>query len=235
MAGDEALLLAAVAPTWTGSDRAASGRNAVEAGAKVLLMDDGLQNPSLSKTLSLLVVDGATGFGNGRVMPAGPLRERVESAASRCRAAVLIGPDLSGVLAQLPPTLTVLRASLEQGGEIAALVGHRVLAFAGIAKPNKFFLGLEQAGVELAACTPFPDHHVFSASELADLTANAKALNAVLVTTPKDATRLPADVTVHVVGVRLRWSIEAAVDALLDELIFGQTQLESTSHNRPMR
>ena len=74
-------------------------------------MDDGLQNPSLEKTMSLLVVDGAAGFGNGRVLPAGPLREPVAAASSRCRAAVLIGPDTSGALARLPPDFPVLRGA----------------------------------------------------------------------------------------------------------------------------
>ncbi|MDE2517533.1 MAG: tetraacyldisaccharide 4'-kinase, partial [Rhodospirillales bacterium] len=96
--GDEALLLAGLAPTWIGADRAASARAAIAAGAAALVMDDGLQNPGLAKTLSLLVIDGATGFGNGRVLPAGPLREPVAAGAARADAAVLIGADRSGAL-----------------------------------------------------------------------------------------------------------------------------------------
>jgi tetraacyldisaccharide 4'-kinase len=221
ISGDEALLLAQAAPTWTGADRAASAREAVAAGAEVLLMDDGLQNPSLAKTLSLLVVDGATGFGNGRVLPAGPLRERVETAASRCRAAVLIGPDVSGAVAQLPPMLTVLRADLVQDDAIASLMGQPVFAFAGIAIPDKFFSALERSGIDLVGREAFADHHVFTAGELAGLREKAKARNAVLATTPKDAVRLPADFAVHVVGVRLVWHAEAAIEALLDELLAG--------------
>ncbi len=155
--GDEALLLAEVAPTWIGADRAASARAAVAAGAQVLVMDDGLQNPGLHKDLSLLVVDGASGFGNGRVLPAGPLREPVQAGAARCQAAVLIGPDGVG-----PLPLPVLRASLRPGPEIAGWVGRRVLAFAGIARPEKFFTMLADAGVIVAATVPFPDHHPFS-------------------------------------------------------------------------
>jgi tetraacyldisaccharide 4'-kinase len=221
--GDEALLLAASAPTWTGADRAASAQAAIAAGAECLLMDDGLQNPSLAKTVSLLVVDGATGFGNGRVLPAGPLREPVAAAGARCRAAVLIGEDSRGALARLPPDLPVLRADLVQGEEAATLAGRRAFAFAGIAIPNKFFSGLERAGVMLAGRAAFPDHHSFTSAELARLTANARALDAVLVTTPKDAVRLPAGFKVQVVDVRLVWENEFAIEALLDELVAGSS------------
>ena len=215
--GDEALLLARVAPTWIGADRAASARAAVEAGADMLLMDDGLQNPTLEKTFSLLVIDGATGFGNGRVLPAGPLREPVASAVSRCRAAVLIGPDISGAASRLPPGFPILRAALMQGEEVAALKSQRVFAFAGIAIPDKFFSGLERAGVEISGREAFPDHHPFRAADLRRIEAQAKALNAVLVTTPKDAVRLPPSIRARtvVVGVRLVWEDEAALASLL--------------------
>ncbi len=150
-----------VAPTWIGADRAASARAAVAAGAQVLVMDDGLQNPGLHKDLSLLVVDGASGFGNGRVLPAGPLREPVPAGAARCQAAVLIGPDAVG-----PLPLPVLRARLRPGPEIAGWVGRRVLAFAGIARPEKFFTMLADAGVIVAGHGPFPDHHPFTEADL---------------------------------------------------------------------
>jgi tetraacyldisaccharide 4'-kinase len=217
--GDEALLLAAVAPTWIGADRAASARAAVAAGASVLLLDDGLQNPTLAKDLALLVVDGATGFGNGRVLPAGPLREPVAAAAARCQAAVLIGDDATGALARLPPELPVLRARLRQGPELAALRDRRVVAFAGIAHPDKFFAPLAAAGLDLVQTRPFPDHHRFTARELADLREAATRQRAVLVTTPKDAERLPAELRsrVHVVGVGLVWDDPAAIDAMLAE------------------
>ena len=223
--GDEALLLAAVAPTWTGADRAASARAAVAAGATVLLMDDGLQNPSLCKDFSFLVVDGATGFGNGRVMPAGPLREPVGVGAARCQAAVAIGAPMP-----LPAWLPVLRASLVQGPEIAALRGRRVLAFAGIAYPDKFFTPLAAAGADLVRRMPFPDHHPFSRRELESLLADAVRLDAIPVTTPKDAVRLPADIRarVQVVGVGLAWDDEAALMALLDGIVApGQSGAEN--------
>ncbi len=177
LTGDEALLLSAFAPTWIGADRAASARAAVAEGAEILLMDDGLQNPTLAKTMSLLVVDGTTGFGNGQVLPAGPLREPVTTAAARCRAAVVIGADRSGVVKQLPNEMAILTACLTQDG-VDALAGKRVLAFAAIAFPEKFFSGLEQAGVNVVGRAPFPDHHVFTRPELDRLRRDARKLEA---------------------------------------------------------
>jgi tetraacyldisaccharide 4'-kinase len=218
--GDEPLLLAEVAPTWTGADRAASARAAVAAGAEVLMLDDGLQNPTLCKDLSLLVIDGATGFGNGRVMPAGPLREPVAAGVSRCQAAVLIGSDLAGAAAVLPRGLPLLRARLVHGPEVDALAGRKVLAFAGIASPEKFFATLAEAGVVLAGRKGFPDHHPYTDPELRRLLAEAARLDAVLVTTAKDAVRLPAALRaeVFVAGVAIAWEDAAAIEALLLQL-----------------
>jgi tetraacyldisaccharide 4'-kinase len=218
LTGDEALLLAAVAPTWIGADRAASAQAAVEAGADVLLMDDGLQNPTLRKSFSILVIDGGTGFGNGRVLPAGPLREPVDAAAARCRAAVLIGSDVTGALSRMPPDLSVLRASLQQESSIGRLAGQRILAFAGIAIPDKFFGPLHRAGAVVAAARAFPDHHPYTARDLEALQRQAEVLQARLVTTPKDAVRLPPAfrARVTVIGVGLVWENRDEIDRLLD-------------------
>jgi tetraacyldisaccharide 4'-kinase len=219
LVGDEALLLSAVAPTWTGADRATTGRAAIEAGAAVLLMDDGLQNPTLEKSLSILVIDGRTGFGNGRVLPAGPLREPVANAAARCQAAVLVGPDETGALSRLPPGLPVLRADLVQDEAIGMLAGRVVLAFAGIAIPEKFFGPLRRAGAVVTAARAFPDHHPYTDRELEALRRDAGALGAVLVTTPKDAVRLPPGFPVAVIGVGLVWESADQVGQLLDSVI----------------
>jgi tetraacyldisaccharide 4'-kinase len=219
--GDEALLLGQAAPTWVGADRAASARAAVSAGAKVLLMDDGLQNPTLEKTLSFLVIDGRSGFGNGRVLPAGPLREPVAAAASRCEAAVLIGPDEKQAVARLPPALPVLRADLVQDSSINLLSGRSVVAFAGIALPEKFFAPLRQAGAILVAARPFADHHRYTARELDALWQEARERDAELVTTPKDAVRLPVAfrTQVNVIGVGLLWREPEKIDQLLARVI----------------
>jgi tetraacyldisaccharide 4'-kinase len=219
--GDEALLLAAVAPTFVAADRAAGARAAIAAGARVLVMDDGLQNPSLTKDFSLLVIDGADGFGNGWVIPAGPLREPVAAAAARCQAAVLIGDDRRGSAAALPAGLPVLRASLQAGPEVSDLAGQSVFAFAGIGRPEKFFATLEAAGARLAGRMTFADHHPFSDAELRRVLGEAVRLDAVPVTTPKDAVRLPAAIRekVRVVGVRLVWADVPALEALLDGVL----------------
>jgi tetraacyldisaccharide 4'-kinase len=184
-------------------------------------MDDGLQNPTLVKTASLLVIDGRTGFGNGRVLPAGPLREPVAAAAARCHAAVLIGEDTTGAINRLPPTLPVLRADLVQDPSVAALAGLKVLAFAGIARPEKFFEPLRHAGANLISTRPFPDHHPYTARELDQLLHHARHQQAIPVTTPKDAVRLPPSVRaqVIVVGVGLKWDEPAQIDRMLEKMI----------------
>ncbi len=217
MVGDEPMLLAQVAPTWVGADRAASARAAVAAGAEALVMDDGLQNPGLVQDAALLVIDGATGFGNGRVLPAGPLREPAAAAAARCRAAVMIGMDQRGARAALPAALPVLDAWLVPDQQLHGL---KVVAFAGIARPAKFHATLLQAGATLAATVDFADHHRFTLKELQAVLARARQLDAVPVTTPKDAVRLPPvwREQVRSVGVRLAWADEAALERLLLEV-----------------
>jgi tetraacyldisaccharide 4'-kinase len=219
--GDEALLLAGVAPTFVDADRAAAARAAIADGADVLVMDDGLQNPGLARTLSFLVVDGAVGFGNRRVMPAGPLREPVRAAAARCGACVVIGNDLTGAMGHLPPGMPVLRAMLRSEFAPSIAGGRPMLAFAGIARPDKFFESLEAAGAAIAARRAFPDHHIYRDGELRGLLAEAARLGAVPVTTPKDAVRLapPFAGQVRAIGVTLVWDEPAAIDMLLDRAL----------------
>ncbi|MXP63420.1 tetraacyldisaccharide 4'-kinase [Roseomonas sp. M0104] len=218
--GDEALLLAATRPTWVAADRAAGARAAVGAGAQAIVMDDGLQNPTLEKDLSLLVIDGSYGFGNGYIIPSGPLREPVAAAAARCRAAVLIGEDETGAAAALPPGLPVLRARLAPGPEAELLAGQPVFAFCGIANPRKFFTTLQQAGAVLAGRVAYADHYPFDAGDMRDLLAQAEALRAIPVTTRKDYVRIPPAFRnrVTVLSVKLEWEEPVSIEALLDPL-----------------
>jgi tetraacyldisaccharide 4'-kinase len=214
--GDEALLLAEAAPTVVSRDRAAGARLALAEGAGVIIMDDGLQNPALQKTLSLLVIDGGYGFGNALLLPAGPLREPVADAAARCQAAILIGEDETGALALLPPDLPVLRADLLP--DCAQPLGRRpVFAFAGIGRPGKFFRSVLALGADITGTREFPDHHVYTAADATALLNAAADKGATLVTTAKDHVKLPPslrDATL-VVTARLAWEDEEALEALL--------------------
>lgn len=218
--GDEALLLAELSPVWVGADRAASARAAVAAGADVILMDDGLQNPSLQKTASLLIVDGVTGFGNGHLLPAGPLREPVAAAVARCRAAVVIGRDQAQVLGRLSGTIPVLTATMQPDAALSDVSGKPVVAFAGIGHPEKFFTMLRGQGVVVAMEKPFADHHPFSDAEMSALVTIAQQNAARLVCTRKDYVRVPRQFRGEVtpVGLRLLWDDPSALDGFLTEI-----------------
>jgi tetraacyldisaccharide 4'-kinase len=217
--GDEALLLAAAGPCWVGADRAAAARAAVAAGAAALLLDDGLQNPTLVKDFCALVIDGSTGFGNERLLPAGPLREPVAAAAARCRLAVMIGADRTDAATRLPRTLPILQARMAFGDDMRALAGQAVFAFAAIGRPQKFFLSLLEAGISLAGTRSFADHHVYAPDELAALRADAASCDARLVTTMKDFVRLPMAARTGVTPLRthLAWANEPSIEAFLLE------------------
>ncbi|HXL98832.1 MAG TPA: tetraacyldisaccharide 4'-kinase [Rhizomicrobium sp.] len=214
-AGDEPLMLAAAAPVIVARDRRAGAELADNSGADAIVMDDGHQNFALVKDISIVVIDAETGFGNGRVLPAGPLREPVAQGLARADAVVLVGdgaPDLKGYSGPL------LRARLVPA-DVLGLKGARVVAFAGIGRPEKFFETLRALGAELIEARGFPDHHVYSASEIARL--KAKARGALLVTTEKDFVRLtPAERDdVHFLPVRAAFDDAHAFARLLDRIV----------------
>ncbi|WPZ35778.1 tetraacyldisaccharide 4'-kinase [Thalassobaculum sp. OXR-137] len=216
--GDEPLLLAAAAPTVIARDRAAGARLLEEIGIDVIVMDDGLQNPSLIPTLSLLVVDGGAGIGNGQLMPAGPLREPWDAALQKSAAVVLIGDDRTGIATRVGDRRPLLRAVLEPSPASLTLRGQRVLGFAGIGRPDKFRETLTEIGAELVGFQAFADHHAYRPLEVMELVERAVGLNAIPVTTAKDAVRLPPEARpmVTVVDVSLSWRDPAAIAALLD-------------------
>lgn len=189
--GDEAILLARVAPAWIGADRAAAAFAAAAAGADCLILDDGFQNPALAKDFSLVVIDGATGFGNGKVMPAGPLREPVARGLARADAALVMGEDRSGLLPRLARRLPAFAARLEPRGDFARLSGARVVAFAGIGRPQKFFDTLAALGAQVVRTFVFADHHPYLPTDIEPILADARRLDARPVTTEKDAVRIP--------------------------------------------
>ena len=217
--GDEPLLLSRQAPTWIARDRAAGAKAAAEAGADLIVMDDGLQNPHLFKDLSLIVVDGAYGFGNGRIMPAGPLREPVADGVGRADAVVLMGPDETAAMQQLDANIPLLHAALKAQPD-AALDGQAVVAFAGIGRPEKFFATLETLGCRIVERHAFADHHVYDAAEIDGLLSQAAAAKALPITTEKDWMRLSAThrEKVRALPVSVEWRDSAALDALLERI-----------------
>jgi tetraacyldisaccharide 4'-kinase len=212
--GDEPLLLAATAPCWVARDRAAGARAAEAAGAQLILMDDGLQNPGLAKDLSLIAIDGGYGFGNGAVMPAGPLRESLARGLAHTDAAIILGADETGVAGRLAGKPVLLARPRVLG---PALKSRAVVAFAGIGRPEKFFRNVETTGANLVARHAFADHHTYTETELDRLLAEARAASAVLLTTDKDRVRLsPAWQTrVEALPIEIAWDDEAALDRLL--------------------
>ncbi len=189
--GDETLLLAACAPTIMAKNRAHGAKTAADAGAKIILMDDGFQNPTLKKDFSFVVVDGHFGFGNGRLLPAGPLREPLQQGLARADAFVLIGEDRHGLAPMLSAKHTLIRAHMELDESVNHIRGQRVVAFAGIGRPEKFFRSLREFGCEVKNATGFPDHYRFRESDLLALRAQADKRKAILVTTAKDYARIP--------------------------------------------
>jgi tetraacyldisaccharide 4'-kinase len=184
-------------------------------------MDDGHQHPGLAKDLSLIVVDGVQGFGNGRIVPAGPLRESVASGLARTDAVVLMGDDPNGLAAHLGEHLPVLRAHLALGPEWQALRGQKVVAFAGIGDPEKFYHALQAVGAQVVAFHPFGDHYGYAAADIEPMLDEAYALGAIPVTTGKDAVRLDPDQhqQVNVLTVTAAWDDVRALDVLLNRAI----------------
>jgi tetraacyldisaccharide 4'-kinase len=217
--GDEPLLLARGARTVLAHDRPAGARLCRTLGADVVVMDDGLQNPSLAKDLSLAVVDGGSGSGNGLAFPAGPLRAPLARQWRHVHGLVVIGAGAQGEALAVEAGsrgLPVHRGRLVPTAP-TAVVGQPVLAFAGIGRPQKFFETLAQAGASVIETRTFPDHHPYGAADLAALAAWADALGAMLVTTEKDMVRLPADFAAGVtaLGVTLRFDDEGSLLAQL--------------------
>lgn len=221
--GDEPLLLARAGRAYIGADRAEGARLAAAEGADLIVMDDGHQNPTLEKTLSVVVVDSVSGWGPGQVLPAGPLREPVETGLARADAVIVMtpSPDADPGYARLgleALEIPVLRAWLEPDGAPPA---GPLLAFAGIGRPQKFYDALTENGGELVETASFPDHHVFSRAEIDQLADLAESHNATLITTEKDWVRLPGDVQGGVTAwpVRARFAEPARLDALIGQAV----------------
>ncbi len=192
--GDEPLLLARVANTVVARDRPSGALLALAGGASLIVMDDGLQNPSLSRDFTLAVVDGGVGFGNGLLIPAGPLRAPLPAQLARTDAGLVIGEGEAGQRAEAilrEAGKPVFHGRLAPDAHAALkMLGARVVAFAGIGRPGKFFESLEACGAKIVARYAFGDHHPYRATEVAAMQRQASALDALLVTTEKDMVKI---------------------------------------------
>ena len=218
LVGDEALLLARHGTVWVSADRPAGAEAAAKAGADVIIMDDGFQNPTLEKTCAILLIDAGDPEGNGRVFPAGPMREPLARAKMRADIVVMIGADGQSAKSAAKEFGTPFAAWLEPAGPLAP---EKVVAFSGIGKPEKFFQSLRRWGYDVAQGIAYPDHHPFSAHDLAAIRKAAKQYDAKLVTTEKDFARLSEEDRrdIDAVSVRMRINDPEGLLTLLRPII----------------
>jgi tetraacyldisaccharide 4'-kinase len=213
--GDEPLLLAESAPVWIARDRAQAAQAAVKAGAQLLVLDDGHQNLTLAIDCALAVVDAATGFGNGHIVPAGPLRESIADGLARAQGIILMGEG-EAVDKNAFGSLPLARAHLQPVG-VESMAGMRAFAFAGIGRPQKFFDTVKQAGLNLVGTREFADHHAYHGGEIMKLLVQAEQADAILITTQKDWVRLepPFRLQVSVLMVKAMFDDAMSLEHLL--------------------
>lgn len=219
--GDEALLHARLAPTWVFADRLKSAKEAVKEGADILVMDDGFQNNKIQKDYNILVFDGARGLGNEHLLPAGPLREELQDALKRTDAVVILGEDKHNLKKKLEAFHgKIFEGTIDPHEDIERLCQKKLVAFAGIGNPHKFFSMLQKYNCHLAEAISFPDHHSFTSEELQCL--SEKESLGQLTTTLKDYVRLPEAFAKRVmpIKVKINWkeNIEEHLPIIKDRL-----------------
>ncbi|WP_282607522.1 tetraacyldisaccharide 4'-kinase [Pelagibius sp. Alg239-R121] len=225
--GDEALLLAEKATTWVSADRPSGAKAAAADGADIIVMDDGFQNPSLEKDLSLVVIDSGFGLGNGRVMPAGPLREPAKRGLARADAVILLGNENAALQQKLTEEFDrpLLQAGLAPKASAENRAKQAVFAFAGIGRPEKFYATLRDLSLEVLETRDFPDHHPYTDSEIDELLERAAALNAIAITTEKDTVRLSPQYRSRIatLPIEISWQNSSDVDVLIGPFVKGSS------------
>lgn len=218
--GDEPLLLSRVGPCWVGKSRVETAKAAIKDGARILILDDGLQDPSLKKDLSVLVVDGNYGFGNKFIMPAGPLRGHLTDTIKSCDVVLFIGNDSSDTIAVIRKhRKNIIRADLRPKKSINKNLSY--LAFAGIGNPEKFSDTLQKLGAEIKMAIAYPDHHSYTIPDIKYLKKQARELGATLVTTEKDMVKIPHEMQddIVVVPVELSFRNNTKIESLLKKIM----------------
>lgn len=206
--GDEPLLLAKFATTWVSVNRSEAGYEAIKNGADILIMDDGFQNNSIHKDMSFIVVDSTQGFGNQYVFPAGPLREPFSKGLNRADATIVIG---EGELSYLEGSKKIFHARFVEK-ESLKKKGERIIAFAGLGYPQKFKNSLKDAGYKVVEFYAYPDHHPYTITEIDKLLKQSKKRRTKLITTSKDAIRLPASYRKKVDVFKVNLEFQEAID-----------------------
>jgi len=233
--GDEALLLAAQAPTVISRNRPKGAALARAQGADVIVMDDGFQNPSLKQDIAFVVVDAETGFGNGRLIPAGPLRENVAPALARADAIILMGPQGDATIAPqlmtylLESSRPILQARLNADAPPLE-TQRRAIVFAGIGRPTKVLATAQAQGYEIADALAYADHHPYTDKDWKELTRMAEEHKAILLTTEKDAVRLTPEQRAHVevIAVHVDFESDDEINALLHKALSRNNSLAVT-------
>ena len=210
--GDESLLLSAVCPTWIGINRNKSVKLAASKGGNCIIMDDGFQNPTIHKDLSIIVINASQEFGNKRVIPSGPLRESINRGLSRTNLVVIIGEATPYLKKIIPDYIPIVTAKFNINNENKIFKGQKITAFAGIAYPEKFFTSLREQGAIILKEITYPDHHIYDENDLLSLAETANKTRSILVTTQKDFVRVPK-------------SYRSLVNTLQGEIIFENEEL----------
>ena len=185
--GDESIILSKIAPTWIGNNRIESIKNAQKMGAKIVILDDGIQDTSIKGDLNLLVFNGLQGLGNGKIIPAGPLREKLSDSIKKCHLSIIIDEDINNIANKLNNLLPIIKAKINIESEyLNNFKNKNVVAFCGLGFPEKFFKTIKEIGCNIRYKKSFPDHYQYKEKDLKELIDIAIKYNSLLITTEKD-------------------------------------------------
>ena len=219
--GDEPILLSEVAPTWVSKNKIQGAKSALKSDADIIIMDDGLQNNTIHKDLSILVIDGGYGFGNNKLIPAGPLRESVKSSSTKIDFIVFVNDPAKNVKMDLSVfKCPILQSNIETIADDIDL-NKKFSAFCGIARPEKFFASLKKIGINLTFSKSFPDHHRYSEDEIMRLIEDSNIDNSLILTTKKDWVRIPeqAKLMVHFLDCKIKFQSIIKLESNLKRIL----------------